>query len=123
VTAACVLVVDDHELNLLLVECVLEADGMEVLRAPDADAARATLAVRRPDLVLLDIQMPGVDGLSLVREFRADARLAGVPVIAFTAHAMQGDEARFSAAGFSGYLAKPIEVNRFAQQVRAFLGS
>ena len=122
-TAACVLVVDDHELNLLLVECVLEADGMQVLRALDAVAARATLDVQRPDLILLDIQMPGVDGLSLVREFRADARLEGIPVIAFTAHAMEGDEARFRAAGFSGYLAKPIEVNRFAQQVRAFLGS
>jgi two-component system, cell cycle response regulator DivK len=121
--AACVLVVDDHEINLLLVECALEADGMQVLRALDADAARAALAVQRPDLILLDIQMPGVDGLSLVREFRADARLAGVPVIAFTAHAMRGDEARFLAAGFTGYLAKPIEVHRFAQQVRALLGS
>lgn len=120
---ACVLVIDDHEPNLLLAECVLEADGMHVLRALDADAARASLRARRPDLILLDIQLPGVDGLSLAREFRADARLAGVPVIAFTAHAMHGDEARFCAAGFDGYLAKPIDVTRFAQQVRAFLGS
>lgn len=120
---ACILVIDDHELNLLLAECVLEADGMQVLRAQDAEAARATLRAQLPDLILLDIQMPGVDGLSLAREFRADARLAGVPVIAFTAHAMHGDEARFCAAGFDGYLAKPIEVSHFARQVRVFLGS
>ncbi|WP_457421778.1 response regulator [Roseateles sp. P5_E7] len=119
----CILVVDDHEVNLLLAECVLEADGMQVLRALDAEAARAVLRARRPDLILLDIQLPGVDGLSLAREFKADARLAGVPVIAFTAHAMQGDEARFVAAGFDGYLAKPIEVSRFARQVRDFVAS
>jgi len=119
----CVLVVDDHELNLLLAECVLEADGMQVLRALDAPAARAALRLWRPDLILLDVQLPGVDGLSLAREFKADARLAGVPVIAFTAHAMQGDEARLRDAGFDGYLAKPIDVARFAGQVRACLGS
>jgi two-component system cell cycle response regulator DivK len=121
--ATCVLVVDDHELNLLLVECVLEAAGMQVLRALDAETARTVLAAQRPDLILLDIQLPGVDGLALAREFKADARLAGLPVIAFTAHAMQGDEARFCASGFDGYLAKPIEVTRFAEQVRAFLPS
>jgi two-component system cell cycle response regulator DivK len=121
--ATCVLVVDDHELNLLLVECVLEAAGMQVLRALDAETARTVLAAQRPDLILLDIQLPGVDGLALAREFKADARLAGLPVIAFTAHAMHGDEARFCASGFDGYLAKPIEVTRFAEQVRAFLPS
>ncbi|MEO6281334.1 response regulator [Roseateles sp.] len=121
--ALCILVVDDHEVNLLLAECVLEADGMEVLRAGDAESARVALRARQPDLILLDIQLPGVDGLSLAREFKADARLAGVPVIAFTAHAMRGDEARFCAAGFDGYLAKPIEVTRFARQVRDFVAS
>ena len=121
--APCVLVVDDHEVNLLLVECVLEAAGMQVLRALDAEAARAVLQVQRPDLILLDIQLPGVDGLALAREFKACPRLACVPVIAFTAHAMQGDEARFCASGFDGYLAKPIEVTRFAQQVKGFLAS
>ena len=80
------------------------------------------LRARRPDLILLDIQLPGVEGLSLAREFKADARLPGVPVIAFTAHAMQGDEARFCAAGF-GYLAKPIEVTRFARRVRDVVAS
>jgi two-component system cell cycle response regulator DivK len=122
-TAPCVLVVDDHEVNLLLAECVLEAAGMQVLRALDAESARAVLQLQRPDLILLDIQLPGIDGLALAREFKACPPLAGVPVIAFTAHAMQGDEARFCAAGFDGYLAKPIEVTRFAQQVRAFMGS
>jgi len=121
--ALCILVVDDHEVNLLLAECVLEADGMQVLRAEDAEAARAVLRVRQPDLILLDIQLPGVDGLSLACEFKADPRLAGVPVIAFTAHAMRGDEARFCAAGFDGYLAKPIDVARFAGQVRGFVAS
>lgn len=116
-----VLVVDDHEPNLTLAAVVLEADGMVVGRARDAAAARNYLREQRPDLVLMDIQMPGTDGLTLTREIRADPQLQGLRIIAFTAYAMRGDEANFLASGCDGYLAKPIEVARFAAQVRAFL--
>ncbi|MFY9513949.1 MAG: response regulator, partial [Rubrivivax sp.] len=94
----------------------------EVARAVDAAQARERLRLQRPDLVLMDIQLPGVDGLALTREIKADAGLAGVRVVAFTAYAMQGDEARFRDAGCDGYLAKPIDVGRFAEQVRGLLG-
>ena len=117
----CVLVVDDQVLNLDLVECVLDAAGVRVRCAVDAVAARESLRNERPDLILLDIQLPGEDGLSLARELKADASLARVPLIAFTAHAMSGDEARFRAAGFDGYLAKPIDVASFADSLRRYV--
>jgi len=113
-----VLVVDDNELNLELASFVLRADGFEVVCALGADEALAAIAARRPDLILMDIQMPGVDGLTLMRQIRADAALAGLRIIAFTAYAMKGDEARMRAAGCDGYLSKPIDVASFAASVR-----
>jgi two-component system cell cycle response regulator DivK len=116
-----VLIVDDHPLNLDLARVVLEADGFIVDLAADVDEAWARLRAARPDIALVDIQLPGVDGLSLVRAVRATPGLQDLPLIAFTAHAMQGDEQRFLAAGCDGYLAKPIDVHRFAAQVRRHL--
>lgn len=116
-----VLVVDDNPLNLDLARCVLEADGFVVDEALHVDEAWARLRACRPDVVLLDIQLPGVDGLSLLQAIRATPGLEGLPVIAFTAYAMQGDERRFREAGCDGYLAKPIDVRSFAASVRACL--
>lgn len=116
-----ILVVDDNPLNVDLARYVLEADGFIVDEAPDVEAAWAQLRACRPDLALVDIQLPGVDGLSLVRAIRASPELADLPVIAFTAYAMQGDEQRFLAAGCDGYLAKPIDVGSFAATVRTWL--
>lgn len=118
-----ILVVDDNELNLDLAQYVLEADGFVVDRALHVDEAWARLRAYRPDIALVDIQLPGSDGLSLVRAIKATPDLAAIPVIAFTAYAMQGDEQRFLAAGCDGYLAKPIDVHSFAASVRSYLGA
>jgi two-component system, cell cycle response regulator DivK len=118
-----ILIVDDNELNIDLAQYVLEADGFVVDRALHVDEAWARLRAHRPALVLVDIQLPGADGLSLVRAIKATPELAGLPVVAFTAFAMQGDEARFRAAGCDGYLSKPIDVHTFAADVRNYLGT
>lgn len=118
-----VLVVDDNQLNLELARYVLEADGLVVDEALNVDEAWARLRAVRPDIVLVDIQLPGTDGLALVRALKATPGLDDVPVIAFTAYAMQGDEQRFRAAGCDGYLAKPIDVHSFAASVRSYLGT
>ncbi|CAM3901307.1 response regulator [Roseateles saccharophilus] len=117
------LVVDDHQLNLDLARYVLEADGFIVDEALHADAAWASLRACRPDVVLVDIQLPGTDGLTLVRAIKATPGLADIPCIAFTAYAMQGDEQRFRAAGCDGYLVKPIDVRSFAACVRSHLAN
>lgn len=116
-----ILIVDDHRLNIDLARIVLEADGFVVDEAPDVDTAWARLRAQRPDVILVDIQLPGTDGLALVRTLKATPGFAELPVIAFTAYAMQGDEQRFRAAGCDGYIAKPIDVHRFAAEVRACL--
>ncbi|RZJ06936.1 MAG: response regulator [Rubrivivax sp.] len=116
-----ILVVDDHQPNVDLARYVLEADGFIVDEAPSVDEAWARLRVIRPALILVDIQLPGTDGLTLVRAIKATPGLDDVPVIAFTAFAMQGDEQRFRAAGCDGYLAKPIDVHTFAASVRSYL--
>jgi two-component system cell cycle response regulator DivK len=116
-----VVIVDDHPLNIELARATLEMDGFEVLGLGDGESAVAAIVADPPDLVLMDVQLPHVDGLVLTRRLKADPRTAAVPVLAFTAYAMAGDEARFRAAGCDGYIAKPIEVARFAQQVRAHL--
>jgi two-component system, cell cycle response regulator DivK len=114
-----VLVVDDNPVNLELAQFVLLADGMAVETAADADSARLSIARDPPDVVLLDIQMPGTDGLQFTAELKGEARTRGLVVIAFTAYAMLGDKERFTAAGCDGYLSKPIEVATFAASVRA----
>jgi len=121
VSATRILIVDDNQLNLDLARYVLEADGFIVDEASHVDEAWARLREGRPDIMLVDIQLPGSDGLTLVRAVKATPGLSHIPVIAFTAYAMQGDEQRFRAAGCDGYLAKPIDVHRFAQSVKAFL--
>jgi two-component system cell cycle response regulator DivK len=118
-----VLIVDDNELNLDLAQYLLEADGFVVDRALHVDEAWARLCSRRPDVALVDIQLPGTDGLSLVRAIKATPGLADLPVVAFTAFAMQGDEQRFREAGCDGYLSKPIDVRSFAATVRRFLAT
>lgn len=115
------LAVDDNEMNLELMVCALELDGFEVAVARDAAEFRRVFALRRPDVVLMDVQLPGTSGLDLTRELKADPANAGIPVIAVTAHAMKGDEQRMRAAGCDGYLSKPLDVQTFAQSVRALL--
>ncbi|MFG6486465.1 response regulator [Roseateles sp. BYS78W] len=116
-----VLVVDDAQANLDLARYVLEAAGFDVEEALDVDRAWARLRAVRPDVILVDIQLPGTDGLTLVRAIKVTPGLDDIPVIAFTAYAMAGDDQRFLAAGCDGYLAKPIDVRTFAASVRRYL--
>ena len=115
------MVVDDHVLNVELVRFILDAEGWAVALAGDAQQALALLPGFAPDLILMDIQMPGIDGLALTRQLKADPATSHIVIVAFTAYAMKGDEARMMAAGCDGYISKPIEVATFAAQVRGYL--
>lgn len=116
-----ILVVEDNAQNLELVEYLLEEAGLEVRQAMDAQAAREVLSDEVPDLILMDMQLPGTDGLTLVAEIRQREALRHVPIIALTAHAMRGDRERFLAGGCDGYISKPIQVASFVSNVRSFL--
>jgi two-component system cell cycle response regulator DivK len=116
-----VLIVEDNRQNLELVQFLLEEVGMSVRAAADARQARAELERALPDLVLMDMQLPGIDGLELVAELRSDPRFRALPIVALTAHALRGDRERFLAGGCDGYIAKPIDVSTFTAQVEAVL--
>jgi CheY-like chemotaxis protein len=100
-------VVEDNADNRLLVQALLQ-DRYRIVEYEDGPEAIRGLGVRRPDLVLLDISLPGMDGVEVLQVLRGEERLRGLPVIALTAHAMVGDRERFLAAGFDGYVTKPI---------------
>lgn len=116
-----ILVVEDNPVNLELVRDILEAHGHQVLEASNAAEAMTLLAGDLPDLILMDIQLPGVDGLTATRQIKADARMQRIPVVALTAHAMKGDEQRALAAGCNGYISKPIDTRAFPLVVARFL--
>jgi CheY-like chemotaxis protein len=116
-----VLVVEDNEANQLLARSVLEREGYLVEVAGAADEALNKLAERLPNLILMDVQLPGQDGLSLTRALKADPNTANIPVIALTAHAMTGDREQTIAAGCAGYIAKPIDTRTLGQQIREIL--
>jgi len=115
------LIVEDNRQNLELVQFLLEEAGHRVRSATDARGARAELERLVPDLVLMDMQLPGTDGLELVAELRGDPRFRHLPIVALTAHALRGDRERFLAGGCDGYIAKPIDVATFALQVEALM--
>ncbi len=117
-----ILVVDDNATNLKLASEVLEMEGHEVLRAMDAEHALIVLRGSVPDLILMDIALPGMDGLELTRRLKSDERLRTVPIVALSAFAMKGDEEKALASGCDGYITKPISTRTFPAQVRAFLG-
>jgi two-component system, cell cycle response regulator DivK len=118
---ASVLIVDDNAINLELTGFLLREAGIEVLSAADADAALRVLVRQDVDLILMDIQLPDIDGLALTRRLKADPSTRGVVIVAYTAYAMKGDEARMLQAGCDGYIGKPIDVKTFAARVRALL--
>ncbi len=117
-----ILVVEDNEQNLELVEFLLEDAGMRVRVAQDADAARVQLQAEVPDLILMDMQLPGTDGLTLVGEIRGRTQTSDVPIIALTAHAMRGDRERFLAGGCDAYIPKPINAVTFVDEIVTVLG-
>jgi len=118
---ALILVVDDNAINLKLAAAVLLSHGHAVLRASDADEAQLVLAQSVPDLILMDIALPGMDGLTLTRRLKADPRLAHVPVIALTAFAMKGDDVKAREAGCDGYITKPIDTRALPRLIEQAL--
>jgi CheY-like chemotaxis protein len=119
--AALILVVEDNEANRLLASAVLEREGYRVELAANSEEALERLSVQSPDLILMDVQLPGQDGLSLTRQLKTDSRTASIPVVALTALAMMGDRERTLEAGCSGYISKPINTRTFAAEVGRFL--
>ena len=116
-----ILVVEDNERNLKLLRDVLEYAGYDVRVARTAEDG-ITLAVSEPpDLVLMDLQLPGIDGMEALRRLRESPRTADIPVVAVTAQAMKQDRERVLEAGFDGYVEKPISVRAFPEQVRGYL--
>jgi len=120
---ALILIVEDNEANRLLAGAVLEREGYRVEMAGNAQEALDRLAIGSPDLILMDVQMPGMDGLTLTRRLKSDKRTADIPVIALTALAMTGDRELTLEAGCSGYISKPINTRTFAAEVARFLSS
>jgi CheY-like chemotaxis protein len=116
-----ILVVDDNELNLALTRAVLERAGHDVEAARSGDEAVVSIARRRPDLVLMDVQLPGRDGLDVTRALKSQPATAGIPIVALTAHAMVGDQETALAAGCAGYICKPIDTRTFVAEVSRFL--
>jgi CheY-like chemotaxis protein len=118
-----ILVIDDNPVNLKLAAEVLLADGHSVMRAGDAEEALQLLSLRMPDLVLTDIGLPGMDGMELTRRLKADPRYRHLPVVALTASAMKGDEARILEAGCDAYIAKPLDTRQLASQIERILAA
>jgi two-component system cell cycle response regulator DivK len=116
-----VLIVEDNERNLKLVRDVLGFAGFSVLEARDAEAGIELARAQKPDVVLMDINLPGMTGFEALTALRADASTASIPVLAVTAYAMKDDRARILAAGFDGYLEKPLDVRSLPGQVEALI--
>ncbi|NNM82111.1 MAG: response regulator [Burkholderiales bacterium] len=119
---ASILIVEDNPQNMKLETFLLESDGHTVFQANDAVSGLQLAASRRPDLVLMDIQLPGMDGLEAARRLKADPLTAGIVIYALTAFAMKGDEERIREAGCDGYISKPIRHREFLDTVKHALG-
>lgn len=118
-----ILIVDDNPSNTKLLAFLLSTKGYEVRTAANATEALTALAEWMPRLILMDIQLPGIDGLTLTRQLKADPRTSGIPIIAATAYAMKGDEERALQAGCSGYITKPIDTRQLPLDIERFLAS
>ena len=118
-----ILIVDDNPSNTKLLAFLLAARGYEIRTAANADEAIAVLAEWRPRLILMDLQLPGMDGLTLTRHLKADPATRDIAIVAATAYAMKGDEERALAAGCNGYLTKPIDTRRLPLDIERFLAS
>jgi two-component system cell cycle response regulator DivK len=116
-----VLYVEDDPESRLLVRRVLQAEGYEVLEAKDAADGLESATHQRPDLILIDINLPEVDGLTLARQIRSVPDLAGTPILAITANVMRGDRERSLGAGCDGYIQKPIDIDALPRQIAGYL--
>jgi two-component system cell cycle response regulator DivK len=120
VGGAQILVVEDNEKNMKLFRDVLQATGYRTLEATSGEDAVELAVAQGPALVLMDVQLPGIDGVETLARLRGDDRTASIPVLALTAQAMHGDRERFLAAGFDGYISKPVNVAELVGTVREY---
>lgn len=116
-----VLIVDDNPMFIEMASVALAAGGFEVESASDAGRALSQIPVFRPELILMDVQMPGMDGIELTRHLKADPAIRHIVIVAFTAFALKGDSALLQAAGFNGFIAKPVDVMTLGAMVRFWL--
>lgn len=122
--ARTILVVEDNDMNMQLVEFLLEEGGYGIVKATSGEEALALTrdaSSATPDLILMDIHLPGMDGLSVVRAMKEEDRTRTIPILALTAHAMRGDRDRFLEAGCDGYISKPIDVKTFLESIERYL--
>lgn len=116
-----ILIVEDNDLNMKLFQDLLEASGYETLQTRSGAEALEIARSERPDLIVMDIQLPEMSGLDVTGRLKGDPELAAIPIIAVTAFAMKGDEERIRAQGCEAYLSKPISIDRFVETVRAHM--
>jgi len=117
-----ILIVEDNELNMKLFNDLLQAHGYDTIQTTDGREAIGLAREHRPDLILMDIQLPEISGLEITKMLKADDELMGIPVVAVTAFAMKGDEEKILEGGCEGYIAKPISVPKFLETISTFLG-
>ena len=117
------MIVEDNDLNMKLFNDLLRANGYETLPMRNGHEALETLKQAKPDLIIMDIQLPEISGLEVTRIIKQNERLRDIPVIAVTAFAMKGDEERIRQGGCEGYLSKPISVSTFVDTVRTYVGA
>jgi CheY-like chemotaxis protein len=120
-TIKSLLVVDDNPENLKLILMILATSGYELSTASDAIEAQRLIELRAPDLILLDLQLPGMDGLELTRRLKAAPETSEIPIVAVTAYAMKGDEHKARSAGCDGYLVKPVDKRLLREVVKRYL--
>lgn len=116
-----VLVVEDNELNMKLIRSLLQLGDFDILEAQDAERAIELVKKIKPDLILMDIQLPGMDGLNATRIIRNDPSLKNIPIVAITSYAMHGDEQKAKSAGCTGYIAKPIDTRSFLDNINEYM--
>ena len=116
-----ILIVDDNPVNLKLIRILLEGEGYDINTAIDAEDALRALRELRPRMILMDIQLPGIDGLELTRRLKADPVTRDIVILGLTAYAMKGDEERILAAGCNGYIAKPIDTRTLPRVIERYL--
>lgn len=116
-----VLCIEDNKTNMLLVSRIVEAEGYELVRAEDGPSALTLLKELTPDIILLDVNIPGIHGLDLARMIKDDERLSGIPLIATTANVLVGDKERCLEAGCDEYLPKPLDIRRLREVMREYV--
>ncbi len=118
-----ILYIEDNQQNFYLVEYILKAKGHEIFWARSGKSGLEAAAAAPPDLVLLDIQLPEMDGYAVAKALKADPDMAGIPIVALTSYAMAGDRQKALEAGCDGYIEKPLNPRTFAEQIEGFLGT